>query len=252
MALLPLKQNVFPALLLLTVPLIFCACADQRNIVFRPDPESPKQTETVVTGELIESQNGPAGKPLPEWVNRFINGGISRVEALGAYRDKYIFIGRNRGTSLKALDEWAARFTIAQDFPRLAAVRIEKRLLGAASLYPDDEYGEFFEAVIKSAFDAEYPEALKGDSFWIKWRVSAGGETAPDLSESANIAGQDQEAGPPEDQDIYEFFVLISINKIMLQTRIQNIMKNTETDVPPSRYQAAAISRIQQNFFEGF
>jgi hypothetical protein len=251
MALFPIKQNIFPALLLLTVPLIFCACADQRNIIFRPDPELPKQTENVVSGELIESRNGAARKPLPEWVNRFINGGIPRVEALGAYRDKYIFIGRNRGTSLKALDEWAERFTIAQDFPGLAAARIEKRLLDAASLYPDDEYGEFFEAMIKSAFNAEYPEASKGDSFWIKWRVS-GGERALNFPETENAAGQDQEAGPVEDQEVYEFFVLISINRLMLQTRIQNIMENIATDIPPSRYQAAAINRIQQNFFEEF
>jgi hypothetical protein len=33
---------------------------------------------------------------------------------------------------------------------------------------------------------------------------------------------QDQDAGPPEDQEVYEFFVLVSINRIMLQTRIQN------------------------------
>lgn len=230
-------------LLILTGPLFFFACAAQKKIIFYPEfNPAAEQAETLVPGEIVESRNGPADAALPEWLRNFLNGGIWRVEAQGAYWDKYIFIGRNRGTNLNALWQWAERFTVAQDFPRLAGARIENRLLAAAALYPDDEYGEFFEAMIKSASDEEYPEALKEDNFWVKWRIS--GEPAADPAGE----GETENTG----RDIYEFFVLISIDKIALQNRIQALMANIQTAVPPTRDQAASINRIRQNFFEGF
>lgn len=227
-------------------PLVFCACVNQKKIVFHPEPQSGlKQTGTVGTGEIIESRNGPAGAPMPEWVNRFYHGGVRHVETLDIYRDKYVFIGENRGANLNALRQWAERFTAAQDFPRLAAARVESRLFAAASLYPDDEYGEFFEAVIKSVSDAEYPEAVKENSFWVKRRISGNDEAMPDLYETAeteNTAGQ----------EIYEFLVLISIDKIVLRDRIQEQMAKVQTNVSPTRDQAESINRVRQYFFEDF
>jgi hypothetical protein len=222
--------------------LFFQACAGQKKIIFYPEPEFlQEQTETLESGELLESQNGPPNIPLPGWLNRFLAGGARQVELQYGYWDKYVFIGKNRGTSLNALSQWAERFTVAQDFPRLAAVRIENRLLTAASLYPDDEYGEFFEAMIKAASDQEYPEALKEDSFWVKWRIPGEADSAEN-TETENIA----------EQDLYEFFVLISIDKTALQTRIKDLMADIQTAVPPTRDQAASINRIRQNFFEAF
>ncbi|MDR0583940.1 MAG: hypothetical protein LBG57_06280 [Treponema sp.] len=236
--------RLFPVLFFLIGPLFFFACADQEKIVFHPEPNPlPEQIETAELGEIVESRNGPADAALPEWLNRFLAGGIRQVEAQDVYWNQYIFIGRNRGVNLNALQQWADRFTVAQDFPRLAAVRIENRLLAAATLYPDDEYGEFFEAMIKSASDAEYPEALKEDSFWVKWRTRGG--PAADLSGEGEVENTVEE-------DIYEFFVLISIDKIALQNRIRALMADIQTAVPPTRDQAASINRIRQNFFEVF
>jgi hypothetical protein len=220
--------------------------------MFRPEPEPlPEQIETIESKHVIESQNGPANAAIPEWVSRFYSGrfhreGIRYVEALDINRDSYVFIGKNRGTNLNALHQWAEEFTVARDLPRLVTIRIEDRLLAAASLYPDDEYGEFFEAVIKSASNVEYPEAVKKGNFWTKWRINGGDKTAPDLlletTEAENTAGQ----------DIYEFLVLISIDKIVLQTRIQELMANIQTVVSPTREQAVSIRRVQLHFFEGF
>ena len=221
---------------------VFGGCASQeKKIVFRPEPV-PEEADVVESGKLIESQRGAPSVALPEWVSRYLGGrspgeGLRQVEYLNAYRNAYVFIGKNRGTNLNALRQWAAEFTVAQDFPRLAAVRIEKRLLATAALYPDDEYGEFFEALIKKSSDAEYPEAKKGESFWVKWQVSA--------AESA-------ETENPVVRELYELFIIISIDKNALQTRVRDLLSNTRTTVPPTRDQAASISRIQQHFFEEF
>jgi hypothetical protein len=234
-------SGVISALLFFVCALVFCACAGPGKVVFYPEPESAReQIKTAAAGEIIESQNGPARVPVPEWVSRFLNGGIRQVEALGVYQNKYMFIARNRGSSFNALNRWAEGFSAAQDLPRLLAARVENRLLAAASLYPDDEYGEYFEALMKNISDADCHEARKEGSFWIKRRIS-GSEAEMEFAETENTV-----------RDIYEFFVLVGMDKMRLQIMIRELMANTRTGVPPTRDQAASINRIQQIFFEGF
>ena len=213
--------------------LLLGACAGQNHKIIIP-PDSPVQTETE-TGELeiIETQNGTDKESLPEWLQRFYRGGNQAVEAMSIYQDKYIFIGKTRGTSLNALRQWVDNYAADRDFPRLAAARIENRMLAAASLYPDDEYGDYFSILIKTASDAEYPPSITEETFWIKQRVEGETEETPA-------------------RDFYEFFVLISIDKTLLQNRIRELMANITPPVLPTRAQNAAINRIQQIFFEGF
>jgi hypothetical protein len=235
-------------------PLVFYSCAGQERIIFLPEPDPVReQADVLEAGVITGSQSGTA--PLPQWVSRFQSGrfqksrfqneGIRQVEAMEAYRGKYIFIGTNRGASLNALEQWAAEFTVAQDFPRLVAQRIEKRFLAAASLYPDDEYGEFFETMIKNASNAEYPEAVKVETFWIQWQTGGGGENAQDPDEPAKVENAAV-------QEIYELLVLVSIDKNRLRARIQELLTQTQAAVRSTREQAAAIHRLRQRFFEGF
>jgi hypothetical protein len=153
------------------------------------------------------------------------------------YQDKYIFMGENSGSNFSALRQWAHYFSVEQDLPRLAATRIENRMIASASLYPDDEFGDFFEALVKSAADENYPGARKEESFWIKRLM---GEAEPDQAE--NTPGGER----------YDFFVLISADKQDIQNRIRGIMEAAKTSRPPTRDQAAAINRLKQNFFWGF
>jgi hypothetical protein len=117
---------------------------------------------------------------------------------------------------------------VTHDFSRLAALRIEKKLISSAALYPDDEYGHFYEKLVKKAFDAEYPSVLMEGTYWIKKR------------------------NPDGFTDIYEFFVFISIDKISMQVFVNEMISKVRETVVPSRAQSAAINRLQQSFFEGF
>jgi hypothetical protein len=224
--------------------LLLASCTGEpRKIIFDPassaDPLTayPPAGPSALDSSLItESQNGAADAFIPDWVDRFIKGGIERVEGLERYSGKYIFITKNTGQNFAALSQWAAGFTVEQDFPRLAAERIEKRLIGAARLYPDDEYGDFFEILIKSASDADYYGAVKEETFWIKQR-NLSPEEEPERAETGAA-------------EIYDFFILISIDKVSLQNRIRELMENIKTT--PTRDQAAAIANIQQSFPEGF
>jgi hypothetical protein len=111
-------------------------------------------------------------------------------------------------------------------------------MISAATLYPDDEYGEYFEALIKRASNTEFPGAVKEETYWIKTLL------IPDNDEET------EEGAEPLEQ--YEFFVLISIEKPILRNSISSLMADIETTAAPNRYQRASINRVQQIFFEGF
>jgi len=99
-----------------------------------------------------------------------------------------------------------------------------------ASLYPDDEYGAFYEAMIHNAYDAVFPGAVKEDNYWIK------------------IKAENAE-GPFEN---YKFFVLITIEKNAMQSIIRNMMIKTTADVTMTTVQSNSVNRLRNTFFEGF
>jgi hypothetical protein len=234
--------------IILLLPIIFlAACATKKDaVVFRPDIVQGKpqeQTGLPASWEIINSQNGPPEKGIPAWLRGYLDEGIQGIESLDAYSGKYVFIGENRGNNVNVLQQWADGFTTAQDLPRLIVQRVEKRLVASASLYPDDEYGEYFAYLIKKVSDGEYPEANKEQIFWIRQKRISGSRENNGDSEM-----------PPENNNLerYEFFVLITINKESLQKAIQKIMTDIKTNTAPTKQQRAAINIINQTFFEGF
>ncbi len=130
-----------------------------------------------------------------------------------------------------------------QDLPRLITRRAERRLISSASLYPDDEYGEYYEFLIRDISNGEYSGAVKEQTFWLKRKILNNVET----DDIANAQSK-----PDAAQERYEFLVLISIDKETLQKQIQGIMTRIKTKITPTREQAAAVARIKNTFFEGF
>jgi hypothetical protein len=238
---------------LLAAAFLFAACAlpsSKGKILFIPDSAQSNQQEQPglsSSWQIIESQSGHGEDGLPAWVRSYLNGGVRRIETLDAYH-KYVFIGRNRGNNFNALQQWANGFTAAQDLPRLIVQRVERRLLAAAVLYPDDEYGEYFAHMIKRVSDEEYPGAVKESIFWTKQkRIQSEAETA----ENADLETPPENA-VVEHAERYEFLILFSIDREAFQAQIQNIMTDIKTTTAPTRDQTTAINKIRQTFFEGF
>jgi len=207
------------------------SCAGQEKILFQPVPNNDNAIRggSTLIGDITETREGAGSARLPDWLLAFIGGGIEEVEEMDFYRDKYCFIGVNEGGNFGALSKWTGNYSVIQDFPRLAAARIEKRLISSASLYPDDEYGSFYEIMVKKAFGAEYPGAFLEDTFWIK-----------------------KKSNQNETGEVYEFYVFISIDRITMQAFIENMMAETLAVITPTRSQNTAIKRLQQIFFTGF
>jgi len=216
-----------------SIVLILFSCVTKKTTNYFPVPDSGiSKDEDIISvdvGNIVETKNGSA-RQIPAWLRSFLNGGIEAVEKLDTYGNKYVFIGINEGKNIAALNKWIEFYTVTQDFPMLAAARIEKRMYLSASLYPDDEYGAFYEAMIHNAYNAVYQGAVKEDNYWIKIRSK-------------------NEEEPSEN---FKFYVLITIEKNLMQSIIRNMMTKTTADVTMTAIQSNSVNRLRNTFFEGF
>ena len=233
-----MKIRFFSPFFPLCVIILF-SCAGQKKTAFIPVPpneyfETEKNNNNINPDNIIETKGGVSVRNLPGWLSVFINGGIEEVERMSAYYGKYLFIGSNEGVNFTAMNIWANNFSAVRDFSILAAERIERRMISGAYLYPDNEYGLFFETMVKKAYSAVYKGAVKEDTYWIKMKVRQGNDNMEAYTE------------------IYNFFVLISIDKMTMQTIINDLMAESLSAVTPTAEQKDSINRLRQNFFLRF
>jgi len=227
-----MKKNIFPAFFLLLVPVLF-SCAGRTNIDYIPVPENEyfkPEKRIIEVGNITETRDGDEDLFFPDWLLAFFNGGIDEVEKIDSYRGKYVYIASNEGVHFTALDIWANNFSQEKDFSILAAKRIERRMISTSSLYPDDEYGIFFETMVKNSYNAVFPGAVKEDTYWIK-----------KINDSADSS-----------DEIYNFFVLLTIDRTRMQADITGMLTETITSVNPTGTQRSKVYRLREIFFWGF
>jgi hypothetical protein len=213
--------------------LAFSACSSKPRTQAEPLAPAPQYIERTETYVVLEHKNTAVGQDVPDWVTRYIAGGLSGVEAMPEYEGKYVFVGEDSGGNLNALRQWSSGFSVAQDISRMVSRRVQDRFAGAAAGSPDDAYGRYFENVVKSSSDASYSGARKETDFWIKKRYfKADGKTV--------------------DREVYDYYILVSIDKTLLEQQINNVLNNVSADVPPTREQATAYDRVKEAFYEGF
>ncbi|AEF81660.1 hypothetical protein [Leadbettera azotonutricia] len=193
--------------------------------------------------QITDHRGKAEGAAIPLWVISYLEGGNNAVEALDEYQNRYIFISLNSGANFNALEQWRAGFSPELDFARLGAVRMEKRLLGSAFKNPDDEYGSFFETMIRTASDASWAGAIKEEDFWIKRHF-------PEADGPGNEAPRGSEV--LRSSEAWDFFILVSIEKASFASQAMALLRGIKTSSPLSRDQSAAVNRVLDRFFEGF
>jgi hypothetical protein len=226
-------EKKYPAAACLSVLMIFFSCTTQTPPNYFPVPDSginPNENPVIIEiGNILETKNGPASQ-MPAWLRSYLGSGINAVERLDAYSNKYVFIVSNEGDNINALTKWVEHYTVVHDFPMLVADRIEKRMYLTASLYPDDEYGAFYEIMMHNAYKMEYLGSAKEDYYWIK--IKSGSAEEP--SES------------------YIFYLLITIEKNLMQSIIRSMMTEISEFATMTKSQANSINKLRNTFFEGF
>jgi len=123
-------------------------------------------------------------------------------------------------------------FSPELDFPRLVASRIGQRFSRVAVLYPDDEYGAFYEAIIRDASDTVWPGAMMADDFWILKRYLPG-ESEPE-------------------NESWEFLILVTIGKRNFDTQLNLLFDRVVPYPPLTAEQITAVDRVKVSFYEGF
>jgi hypothetical protein len=204
---------------------IACSAAPASPVDLGP---APAYEERNSIAEILEHE-----EDMPEWAIRYIRAGSAGVEALPDYADRYVFVGSQNGNTLEPLRLWDAGFSVERDFPRLVSARMQKRFIADSNGNPGEEYGRYFEAVIKNASDAAFEGASRESSCWIKKRIFA-------------------EDGVSPVEDVYEYLIMTFIDKETLRRQINMLLITTRPDKPPTREQSAASMRLRLNFFEGF
>ena len=202
-----------------------CSAAPEAPLDLGPVPAYQERNSIT---EIIDYEND-----MPEWAIRYANAGVAGIEALPEYALKYVFVGRQVGNSLEPLQLWSAGFLTERDLPRLVSARIQRRFIADSGGNPGDAYGRYFEAVVKNASDAAYQGASRESSFWMKKRIFEDDGISP--------AGE-----------VYEYLILISIDKEILRQQINTLLTTTRPEDPPLREQSAAVMRLRQNFYDGF
>jgi len=222
-----------PRIFFLLLLIIIFSCAGNKEKIFIPaDNFNTVNENTISLTDIVDTQAGKRIENMPDWLLKYIEGGVNNAETLYSFSGKYLFVAKNENRNFNALKKWEENYTVQNNFPMIAATRIERRLISAATLYPDDEYGEFFENTVKKAYNASYDGAAIEDSFWIKTNESENDNNSP--------------------EEKYIYFILTSIDKGKLYEIIKNITAEAASGIKLNRKQNAAVKNIQQNFFMGF
>jgi hypothetical protein len=195
-----------------------------------PEETPPEAVPEAPAYRITDYQGREEGQVMPPWLVSYLAEGTPAVEALPQYENSYVFVGENRGANRNILGQWLKGFTVMQDFPRLAAARIQARFILDLSENPDKVYGRYFEQAIKAASDALFTGALRETDCWILKQY-----------------GDEQEG-----REELQFFVLIVVDKAALETQINGILDGIPPDPAAAKEQISAISRLRSSFFQGF
>ncbi|MDR2402804.1 MAG: hypothetical protein LBD78_02120 [Spirochaetaceae bacterium] len=216
--------------LFLAVVLVFAACSSRPKTVAVEAPKYEEKTEAYV---VLDHKAKAVGEDVPDWVTLYISDGLPGVERLDQFKDEYVFVGEDTGTNLNALRQWSSGFTVAQEMARMVSTRVQAKFVGAVAGSPDLEYGRYFEDVVKNVASASFSGARKENDYWLLKRYfMADGKTV--------------------DREAYDFYVLVTIDKGILERQINEVLDGTKTDAPLTREQQTAVERVKEAFYEGF
>ena len=216
---------------------VFVSCGSSpRAFKMRGTPEIAETPRPYI---ITDFKNMDSGSNIPFWVRSYLDGGIREMEDLDIFQGYYVFVSRNEGTNFNALGHWNDGFETELDFPRMAAARVEARFVYSVP-YPDDEYGPFYEALVRTASDDPWTGAQRQDDFWLRRKYF--------ISE---ISEEDEQETITE-LDTWEFLILVTIEKNLFASSLERVFQNTRPNPQPLREQIAAANRVKDRFYDGF
>lgn len=214
----------------LVVCLLFVSCAsNEPEPAPQPAPEpAPKEVTSRVKTEILEHKGTALGvNTLPVWVETYVALGTKGIENLSDYAEEYCFVAELAADNLNAAQAWVNGFEIPQLIAREVSTRVESLFVGAAVGAPEDEYGTYFENVVKSSTDISYTGAKKISDWWSYIR-----RYDPDVENSF--------------EDTYHVYVLYTMPKAMLDKQLADEINKAQEDPDMTDSQKAAFDNVKK------
>ena len=152
---------------LLFVAVIAIICAFTGCASKDVEPEAKELVGTVKTVVLEHKGTALGVNLLPVWVETYIYEGITGVEKLSDYQDKYCFIAEEISADLNAGLAWAEGVNMPQTIARNVETRVESVFSGASSGSLDGEYETYFENIVKTITDIDFSGAKEAGEWWV-------------------------------------------------------------------------------------
>ncbi len=208
----------------LAVCLLFASFSSAKE---EPKPE-PVELTSVVTTKILDHKGASLGKTtLPQWIDAYMDFGARGVEKLADFAEEYCFVAEYQATNLNAGQAWLDGFEVPQVIARQLQSRVESLFVGAAVGAPEDDYGTYFENVVKTTTDVSFSGAKKIQDYWVLVRTYD-----PDIKNTY--------------EDAYHLYVLYTMPKSLLDKQIANEIEKAMDDGEMTEAQKSAFDNVKK------
>ncbi|MDR0909505.1 MAG: hypothetical protein LBM77_07030 [Spirochaetaceae bacterium] len=171
----------------------------------------------------METKGTATGAVTPEWVNTYIEKGISAVQALPQFKDKYCIVGEETGVNKQFVLAWADNFSAQQRIGAMLRTNIETKYqatvnaqaessgVGTSGQGQNTAYGDYKQEIdnsINSVVNVSYSGAQLEANWWVLQR-----RYDPDQKDVYN--------------DEYVAYVLYTIPKAELNRQIASALETS-------------------------
>ena len=212
-------MGIVAALLLLTM---VTGCASKKV----EEPEAKELEGTVKTVVLEHKGTALGVNLLPVWVETYIYEGITGVEKLKDYEDKYCFVAEEISSNLGAGLAWAEGVNMPQTIARNVQTRVESVFSGASSGSLDGEYNTYFENIVKTITNIDYSGAKEAGEWWVLVR-----RYDNDVKKKYT--------------DEYRIYLLYTMDKDYLDMQILNAIEKVEKQGETSEEKTKVINAVK-------
>jgi hypothetical protein len=173
----------------------------------------------------LETKGTATGAQTPEWVNTYIENGVSAVQNMTQYKDKYCIIGEENGVNKQFVLSWADNFSAQQRIGAMLRTNIQSKYQAAVDANAQSsgvgtsgqgqnaasgDYNQEIENSINTVVNVSYSGAQMETNWWVL-----------------------QRRYDPDQEDVYSdeyiAYVLYTIPKASLNSQIASALETSVT-----------------------
>jgi hypothetical protein len=124
----------------------------------------------------IETKGTATGNPTPEWFKIYLDQGVSGLQAMPQYSDKYCIVGEANGTNRSFVLSWADQASAQQRIGALLRTNVASRYSAAVTASslstgsPEEASGQFsqeIDNIVNTLVNVSYSGAQREADWWV-------------------------------------------------------------------------------------